>query len=375
MLRSGSEFAEQRIDPSRITLARQRRGLSMTALAAELRLTPRALSSYERDGAPVARAALLAEVLSVPPSFFLRGPVDLIEESRVAFRARRRTAAYQRAAATAAGRIGIEFYEWLLERFTVPAPDLPDLDHEDPHLAAGALRARWGVSTGALPNLVHLSEAHGIRVLTLPPGAQQVDAFSLWHDEVPYVFLSTTKSPERSRFDLAHEIGHLVMHSRSGGSADIEREADAFASTLLMPRHELRTRIGRDAAVPQILQVKQQLKVSAMALNRALHGDCLMSDWTYRQNCIRLTQMGYRSGEPSGIARERSRVFQFMFSALKERALSARHIAHELGLTSADLHDLTFGLAVTTITSNEVDQAPTPTGGFRPRLVGGAHDG
>ncbi|MEK2654790.1 ImmA/IrrE family metallo-endopeptidase [Pseudomonas aeruginosa] len=41
----------------------------------------------------------------------------------------------------------------------------------------------------------------------------QVNAFSCWRRGVtPFVFLNTQKSAEASRFDAAHELGHLVLH-------------------------------------------------------------------------------------------------------------------------------------------------------------------
>ena len=153
----------------------------------------------------------------MPVAFFDRPAVDLLDDEAVSFRARRRTWAAQLVAATAAGRIGIEVYAWLSERFDLPDIDVPDLDHDMPGRAAAALRGQWGRGPGPLPNLVHMAEAHGVRVLKLPAGAAEVDAFSVWHDGSPYVFLTTSKTPERARFDLAHELGHLVLHSRRRG--------------------------------------------------------------------------------------------------------------------------------------------------------------
>ena len=39
-----------------------------------------------------------------------------------------------------------------------------------------------------------------------------MDAFSFMFDGVPYVAVDTSKTAERVRFDIAHEIGHLMMH-------------------------------------------------------------------------------------------------------------------------------------------------------------------
>ena len=72
------------------------------------------------------------------------------------------------------------------------------------------------------------------------------------------IFYNDKARPERQRFTLAHELGHFVLHRNSHTSfncdkesiytgADtlklVEREADEFASNLLMPGDRLRHRI------------------------------------------------------------------------------------------------------------------------------------
>lgn len=42
----------------------------------------------------------------------------------------------------------------------------------------------------------------------------KLDAFSVWFDNKPFIFLSSDKDTNvRIRFDIAHEIGHLLMHA------------------------------------------------------------------------------------------------------------------------------------------------------------------
>ena len=72
------------------------------------------------------------------------------------------------------------------------------------------------------------------------------------------IFVNEDSSPERRRFTIAHELGHFVLHraKRRTFNCDkaavhlslesagvIEREADEFASNLLMPGDVLRERI------------------------------------------------------------------------------------------------------------------------------------
>jgi hypothetical protein len=121
----------------------------------------------------------------------------------------------------------------------MPSPDLPELRSEDPGSAAASIRRHWGLGFRPIPNLIRLMESKGVRVFTLSEG-KNVDAFSFWRDGTPFIFLNTLKSAERSRFDAAHELGHLLMHSHGYPEGrEVEKEADSFASHLLMPREDV----------------------------------------------------------------------------------------------------------------------------------------
>jgi Zn-dependent peptidase ImmA (M78 family)/DNA-binding XRE family transcriptional regulator len=373
---STSPRAEHRLTPSRIRLARERRGLSKVALASALGVTTRILQTYETDGAPLSRAGDLAAALRVAPEFFTLPEPRSISVEQGFFRALRRATAGQLGAARAAANIGVELYDWIADRFTLPPVAVPDLDQHDSESAATALRSVWGRGEEPLPNLIQLSEAHGVRVISLPTDADTVDAFSLWLDEIPYVFLSTGKTAERSRFDLAHELGHLTMHSRipPEGTADgsvgrqLEKEADIFASAFLMPRRGLLAHVGREPAVPQILQIRDYYRVSAMAATKRLYDIGRLTDWSYRQNCVQLTQRGFRSSEPGGIPRERSRVFAAVFAWMRQRGVTSAEVCRELGITPQELHGLTMGQMTVTLSGS---RQGTASSSAVLRVVGG----
>lgn len=332
------------LEPTRIRLARHRVGMTKAALAKDLGVTVRTITNYESDGAPAVVSDQVAAALRCEVDFLKRPEVDALEADRVFFRARRRATAGQRHAAVSAGQIGIELYEWIASRFRLPAQDLPDLNETDPSTAALTLRAMWGLGSRPLPNLVQLAESRGIRVLSLPSDAEAVDAFSVWTQQIPYAFVTGSKSPERSRFDLAHEIGHLVLHSQQGVSDEgVERDADQFASTFLMPDESLRTVLRHNPSIDEVLRARNYYKASAMAVNYAVLRAGRCTEWSYRQNCIHLSQRGFRTSEPGGMgAHERSRVFSTVFN--KPDVTQAA--ASWLGTTPQDIHALTFGTAI-----------------------------
>src|SRR5699024_8738771 len=175
-----------------------------------LGVTPRTITRYESDGAPSASAQTLSAVLGFPEGFFTADEAPEVDPGLVSFRAARKTTARLRNAAVAAGALGIEIDRWISRRFTLPAPSLPTHPHEDPRLAARLVRAEWALGTRPLPNAVQLAESRGIRVYTLPLIAEEVDAYSLWHGDTPFMFLSRRKTPERMRFEVSHAMGHVA---------------------------------------------------------------------------------------------------------------------------------------------------------------------
>lgn len=351
------------LEPSRITLARLRAGISKAQLAERLNATPRTVTNYETHGAPERMAGALAMAIGCKPAFLSLPPAEPLEEERVFFRARRRSSAAQKHAATSAGRIGVELYAFLLDHFALPPLDVPDLSLLGPLQAAQQLRVEWGLGIDPLPNSVRLAEAHGVRVLSLPEGAEEVDAFSLWEDGLPYVFLSTMKTAERSRFDLAHELGHLVLHAgldaSVGSERNAEKEADQFASEFLMPRVLLRSSVGREPSVESLLKLKAHLGLSAMALADAFHKAGIYTDWSYRQTCVDLTRRGYRSSEPEGMVRETSKVFGFVLPALRRsKGWGVDDIARGIGISNSELHGLAFGQALSAVGDGVAVQKP-----------------
>ena len=226
------------LEASRVTLARQRAGLSKSALAHKAGTTPRTVTTWESVGPPSSRLHQIATITGMPPEFFSTKEIDILEEKQVFFRARRRSPSALLRRSTAFGALGVEFYRSVSKHFRTPALSLIDTEFRNsPQEAAMALRLAWGMGLGPAPNLVQMAEAHGIRVLGIPLEDVKVDAFSFWSAEGrPFIFLSRVKTAERSRFDLAHEIGHLVLHSdvtRTEESTDrqIEHEANIFAAS------------------------------------------------------------------------------------------------------------------------------------------------
>ena len=357
--------------PSRLTVARNRRGLSKTALAKLVGLTARSISAYESgDTVPTADTlASLADALAFPSAFFSMPDIDEPVPAGASFRVLTRMTAGQRDSALAAGAIAIQLSGWIDQRFDLPDVRVPDLRGYEPEAAAEALRAHWDLGQRSIRNMVHVLEAHGVRVFSLAEECAEVDAFSFWRNDRPFVFLNTMKSAERSRFDAAHELGHLTLHRHGGprGRA-AEHEADQFASGFLMPRGTVLATAPRVPSLRRLVELKKNWNVSVAALAHRLHAVGVLSEWHYRQLCIDMNQRGYRKREPEGTQRETSQVLSKVLKALRAEGITKQAIAKELGLPAEEVETLVFGLALVSVEGGH-DNADAKTSAPNLRLV------
>ena len=119
------------------------------------------------------------------------------------------------------------------------------------------------------------------------------------------MMLNTQKSAEHSRFDAAHELGHLVLH-REGerGREHARHQADQFASAFLMPRSAVLAARFSPRDLANSCFPKSEWKVSVVALIYRLHAIGILSDWQYRSLYIEASKKGYRSQEPRPAQRE-----------------------------------------------------------------------
>jgi Zn-dependent peptidase ImmA (M78 family) len=288
----------------------------------------------------------LASALDVPDAFLTAPDIEEIPVGAISYRALSKITASQRDAARSAARLAVCLSEWIDERFRLPEPGVPSLPGTDPETCAEVVRARWGLGQSPTGNMVHLLEAHGVRVFSLAADCTDVDAFSFWWKGTPFVFLNTARTAERGRFDAAHELGHLVLHSgsQSPAGSSTEQEASRFAAALLMPRDGVLARGLHRAASDRILKARHTWKVSAMALAQRLYELNLLAEWEYRTACVNLSRMGYRSAEPGGIPRETSQVLAKVFTALRAEGITAPAVARDLHLTPDELSRHVFGL-------------------------------
>ncbi|EOF8198301.1 helix-turn-helix domain-containing protein [Yersinia enterocolitica] len=342
---------EKRLNPERLKLARLRRKMTYSTLALATGLSTKSVAEYEKYDnlfSPTEQTiSLLAEVLDYPADFFFGDSIDFVDPSSVSFRAIKSMKAADQHAAEAAGSIGLIVNSYFESQFNLPKCNLPNFRGLEPETAAEAIREKWGLGVKSISNMIHLLELNGVRVFSLAENTLDVDAFSFWKNDTPYIFLNTQKSGERSRFDAAHELGHLVMHRHgSPQGKDAEDEADNFASALLMPR---RTIIAAKMGFPTldgIISMKGNWIVSAVALIVRMKNVGVLTEWQYRNLMVEANRKNLRFSEINGVERERSMLIEKLLNTLKQDGISLGNIARELSLPVEELSNLLFKVAL-----------------------------
>ncbi|MDD3012290.1 MAG: XRE family transcriptional regulator [Candidatus Gastranaerophilales bacterium] len=357
--------------PSRLTFARKRRGLTKAELAKSVGLSSQAISNFEsenhKDTPADKTLSEIANALNFPINFFHGPKVNEISIEAASFRALSKMTAAQRNSALAAGQLAYLLNGWIEEKFDLPNHNLPHYRDETAQSAATKLRQEWQLGERPIANIIHLLESKGIRVYSLVEDSLNVDAFSCWDDGTPFIFLNTLKSSEHSRFDAAHELGHLILH-RHGvpRSQQSEKDANSFASAFLMPEASVRALCPYMPTLHNLIQLKHQWIVSVAALVYRLKDLQLLTEWQHRMLVIELAQKGYTKKEPEPAEKETSQILTKVFNALKEDNINKDDIAKDLMISKIELEKLVFGLPLVGISGGNKGESQKSKADLKP---------
>ncbi len=168
------------------------------------------------------------------------------------------------------------------------------------------VREAAGLGEQPVHDLVSVIESLGAVVLVRDLGAPKIDAIGSWPDGYRPLFMLNSSSPaDRRRFTLAHEFGHAVMHAEP--RPDQEREADQFASELLLPAGGVRADL-RNLNLGTLPGLKRKWGASMAALIRKARDIGSITEHEYKRLNIELSTAGYRTKEPVELSYETPRL-------------------------------------------------------------------
>lgn len=342
---------------SRLQMARSLRGFTAAALARAAGTTPEWLSKVERNRTTPSGELInrLAGVLDFPIDFFYRDSARLPTNDAFHFRASSKLAQKDELAARSLASLASELSAWMDRSYELPRPGIPEIQelvgaeyNAGSEVTAEALRNFWGLGAAPISNVIALLESKGARIFSVSGEYQAIDAFSFRHEGCAIIFLNPSKSAERLRFDLAHELGHLLLHGGSLYEEDSklrERQANDFASAFLMPRSGIIGSLRGNVSIDDLPRLRDTWKVSAMALTVRLHHLGILSDWTYRLICQELAKRGFRRSEPgSTLLPESSSLWAQILTDLRADGLGFPFLAQLMGVRASDIRALLVGL-------------------------------
>lgn len=328
-------------DPAQLVAARELKGYSQVELARAVgAINAASLSQFEKGHSRPSAATLarLAQALEVPERFLARPPYAHTTPPQPFFRSLRSTAVADRRRAQSLTKLVYALVRELEEHVTLPplcVPDLPSDGVRNIEDIAQQVRAEWGLPSGPVTDVIATLERHGVVTARFRVDASKVDAFSMAYGDRPVVVLGADKGHrDRSRFDAAHELGHLVMHRRTEpGSTAIEREAHQFAAAFLMPADDIAPQLPERPDWARLLELKSTWHVSLGALLMRAKTLGVMSDAAYLQGIKYMSAKGWRKDEPGNLgAPEAPRMLSLAVKTAAENGTTVHEIATRAGL-------------------------------------------
>lgn len=273
----------KRFNGARIKKARLYNGLTVEELAQEIGVSKQAVSQYENNQVelPIEKMFLFSSILKFPIDYFFQSDFTNVKVGTTYFRALLRTNSKTRTQQeTRLEHIGI-IYSFLNQYVDFPELDLPVFENElSPKEAARELRNYWGLGNKPIDNITQLLESKGILITTMETSTDDVDAFSQREciDDKEVFFIAVSKethSAVRFQFDIAHELGHILLHEWSENLELLERdkfkakekEANEFASEFLVPSAAfINDVVNLQNKIESYLPLKRKWKVSIGAM-------------------------------------------------------------------------------------------------------------
>lgn len=294
------------------------RGFSLEELSMEMGgiVTRQALSKYEREISKPSPLILnkLAEVLKIKPLYLWSEPKISIKF--IAYRKKSRLPKKEMVRIENYIKQKLEERIWLqdllLKNIEV---DLPVKHYSinklyDVEQAAVNLRHSWSIGLDPISNMVNLLETHLIHIIGVNT-TQNFDGLTAigYEENKPKagaIALNSKVCGERQRFNLAHELGHIVLNI--SGDIDEEKAAYRFGSSFLAPPSEIFKKVGTKRSfitLQELLFLKEHFGLSIQALLYRLRELHIINDSYYKNWCIEINKRNWKKHEPSEIKPEK----------------------------------------------------------------------
>jgi Zn-dependent peptidase ImmA (M78 family)/plasmid maintenance system antidote protein VapI len=333
------------LNPNRIILAREARGLTQEELGNKIRLHKANISRLENGDTAISEEMLnaLSDALCYPPQFFLL-PGNILPVN-LSYRKKQNVPLKLISPIEAQINIIRHHAQFITRAMQKQQPQLPLFsanEKDTPAKIASMLRRKWEVDTPVLTNLIKLVEQNGIIISSFDFGTERVDSRSiLTDDKYPVIFLNKTLPGDRQRFSLAFELGHLVMHTftQVPHTRDINHEANLFAAELLMPAKEIIKDFKEGVTLPLLGELKLKWKVSMIALLYRADDLGVLTPNQKRYLIQQFNQQKIRRQEPPELnipAEQPQLMRRLLVQYMQKTKLGVTELCHLLAIQASD---------------------------------------
>jgi len=333
-----------------ILLARDARGINQKELAKALEITQGNLSKIENGTYPLNDTQLdkISTFLNFPESFFYE-TIDRLPVNQQFHRKRK-----------SIGKKYLDFFDSnitirrlhiqkLLKSINIvdSIPRFPIEENPDPKAIAIELRKIFELGKSPIYNLVEVLEDRGLLIL-YSDAYEKIDGMAVPSSEdLPIIFLNNSMPPDRQRFTLAHEFGHIVMHGSvfPTEEIDVEKQADTFASEFLMPSSEFSlVNLGFHITLSDLANLKRYWYCSMASILYKLSKLGLMTPQRARSLNVELSRSGFKKNEPllDVYIDKPSLLMQLIDAHLNELKLSKSELANRLKITLEEFNAIYY---------------------------------
>lgn len=306
--------ANQNFFGVRLKLARKMAGLSLQELSDKLNnlVTKQALNKYEQGLMNPTSEVLLSisKSLSLKPDYFLKK--ETIELGNISFRKKVNLSKKIEESIIEKAR---DYVERFLEleiilgidtSFENPLSELIIKNEIDTANAAAILRTTWDLGNNPISNLVEMLELKGVKVLLIEE-VDDIDGFSfIASNSTPVVIVNIrSKSTERIRFTVIHELAHLLLKfdiQIVNEIKSIEKLCHHFSSSFLIPSKKLLEMIGSPKRsyinINELISIKEYYGISIRAIVHRLQNLGVISHSYYQRWMIFLSKTYGQRIEP-----------------------------------------------------------------------------
>lgn len=335
------------MNPRQLTFVREYRGYSQTELSSKVKgLSQSNLSKFEKGVGQLSDEVKqrIIDFLGFPKDFYEQSISNNVENAH--YRKKLGIGKKEKEYIERSNKLIGYIIDQMAGSIDFPKFSLRTMDLEEgysPEYVAQFTRRLIGITEGAIKDICSILEKYGIIIVEQYDYGEGFDGVSFITDGgIPVMIINGNRSNDRKRLDIAHELGHILMHLFPNiaipSYRDKEKEAFRFAAEFLMPEKEIKSSLLK-LKLSYLIPLKQcWLTSMAAIIHRAMDLDCIDKDW-YQYLNIELSRRGYKKNEPVDVYMDRPELFFEAYNLFKT----------ELDYSDSELAD-TFNLPLDVLT-------------------------